>query len=129
MILVEKTPKANGGYGNMEASTFREGYYILPDELKPEHFPFFTINAVESDVITSVTDGEYPAVSAEITRRKAYESEPIVEYGGNLITVDEARNICMEYEFETTDRAIGIVSELMAKITAAKEAIRARYTE
>ena len=129
MILVKEIAKENGSHENQTCDHTLEGYLVLPDELKPEHFPFFSITSYEGNTITAVEDGVFPAVSAEINRRNAYENDRVIDYGGDLITVDEARNICMEYEFETTDRAMGIVSELMAKITAAKEAIRARYAE
>ena len=126
MILIKREQNANGSYSNQTSSALIDGYYILPEELMPPHFPFFTIDSVDGDTITAVTDGEYPAVPAEDRRKQAYETEPIIEYNGGLITVDEARNICLEYYFESTERAVEIVDELTAKITDAKEQIRGR---
>ena len=126
MRIVKREQNENGSYSNQTASVCRDGWYILPDELVPEHFPFFDIVSVDGDTITEVTDGEFPAVPAEERRKAAYETEPIIEYDGGLITVDEAREICLEYWFENTERANEIVLELTDKITAAKNAIRER---
>lgn len=128
MLIVKIDPNENGSHNNQTATECFDGWAILPSELIPEHFPFFTIDEIDGDTIKAVTDGEYPAVeiSPEQRREIAYETEPIIEYNGAMITVDAARNVCMEYDYEDTDRARLIVTELIAKITEAKETIRER---
>ena len=63
----------------------------------------------------------------EQRRSNAYQTRPMIEFGNGIITVDEARNICEEYVYEDTERAQAIITELRAKITAAKQAIREEY--
>lgn len=127
MILVKYEQNANGAHENQTSSVKLDGWLVMPDDLVTPHFPFFTIEEVDEDgVITAITDGEFPPVPAEDIRRYAYEHDAVIEYEGKLITVDEARNICLEYFFESTERAQDIVDELTQKITDAKEQIRGR---
>ena len=131
MIIVKIEPNENGSHNNQTASFCPDGYAILPDYLIPEHFPFFTIDKIEEGIITELTDGTFPPVeiSPEQRREKAYETESIIEYNNEMITVDAARAICMEYAYENTDRAKQIVAELIEKITEAKETIRRREAD
>lgn len=62
-------------------------------------------------------------------RQNAYATRPMIEFGNDIITVDEARNICGEYMYDGTEKAAQIIAELSAKIAAAKEAIREEYPD
>lgn len=60
-------------------------------------------------------------------RQNAYATRPMIEFGNEIITVDEARSICNEYMYDGTERAKEIITELSVKIAEAKEAIRQEY--
>lgn len=104
-------------------------YYPVDDTPRPEGmFYSYTWEMVDGKV-TRVWHEEPDTRTPAEKRGYAYETEPIIEYGDGIITVDEARNICDEYAYEDTDRAKEIVAELVAKITAAKQAIREEYPD
>lgn len=62
-------------------------------------------------------------------REQAYGTEAIIEYNGQLITVNEAERQAQYYLFEDTETAKAIVAELTVKITEAKSKIREEYPE
>ena len=62
-------------------------------------------------------------------RQNAYQNKPIIEFGNEIITVDEARNLCNEYIYDGTERATEIITELSAKIANAKQQIRELYPD
>lgn len=65
-----------------------------------------------------------PFTPAEL-REKAYETEKCIEYGGELLTVDEANHLWEVYEAEGSERAV----ELTELIAVAKAEIRERYPD
>lgn len=105
------------------------GYCPVVDTPKPDgdfwRYEWELIDGKVTRVWIEVPDTRTPAEKREY----AYETEPIIEYGDGIITVDDARKICDEYAYEDTDRARSIVAELTAKITAAKQAIREEYPD
>lgn len=105
------------------------GYYPVDDTPRPEGmFYSYTWEMVDGNV-TRVWHEEPDPRTPEQKREYAYETEPIIEYGNGIITVDDARKICDEYAYEDTDRAKEIVAELIAKITVAKQTIREEYPD
>ena len=105
------------------------GYYPVVDTPKPDgdfwRYEWEMIDDKVTRVWIEVPDTRTPAEKREC----AYETEAIIEYGEETITVDGARNICAEYQFEDTDRARGIVADLTTKITVAKAEIRQKYPD
>ena len=105
------------------------GYYPVDDTPRPEGMFYSYTWEMIGGKVTRVWHEEPDPRTPEEKREYAYETEPIIEYGNGIITVDEARNICDEYTYEDTDRAKEIVAELITKITAAKQHIREEYPD
>ena len=58
-------------------------------------------------------------------RKQAYETEPIINWGGQLITVDEANKLWTDYAAEDSAKA----ELLTGLIKEAKAAIREKYSD
>lgn len=63
------------------------------------------------------------AYSDKVSRENAYNTEPIVEFDGDTLTVTRAATLWQYYASENNPKA----DELTAKISAAKEKIREKY--
>lgn len=74
------------------------------------------------------TDGIYweyiPFTPMEL-REKSYETEKCIEWGGNIMTVDEANDIFLKYDAEGNVKS----DELTVLIAAAKAKIRERFPD
>lgn len=105
------------------------GYYPLVDTPRPEGMFYSYTWEMIGGKVTRVWHEEPDPRTPEEKREYAYETEPIIEYGNGIITVDDARRICDEYAYEDTERAKEIVAELITKITAAKQHIREEYPD
>lgn len=124
-VTIERTT-----YFTPTAEQYAEvGYYSVVDTPRPEGLFYHYEWKMKNKKVTKVWIQDPDTRTAEEKREYAYETEPIIEYGNGVITVDAARNICEEYAYEDTDRAKAIVSELIAKITVAKQTIREEYPD
>lgn len=65
-------------------------------------------------------------LTAKQTREQAYETEPCVEYDGEVMTIDEANRLYLAY---TAEGAEARAQELRTRIAVAKAEIRARYPD
>jgi len=78
------------------------------------------------------TQDEIDADAVESTpeerRQQAYQTEQIIEWYGDMITVDRAKDLWLYYAAEGYPKEI-ITDELEPKIHFAKEDIRARYPD
>lgn len=105
------------------------GYYPVVDTPQPEGLFWRYEWQMKKKKVTKVWI-EVPDTRTPSEKREyAYETEAIIENDNEMITVDAARNICAEYQFEDTDRAREIVATLTAKITVAKADIRERFPD
>lgn len=68
---------------------------------------------------------EYVPIPPSEHREKAYETEHNIEWGGEMLTVDEANKLWAAYSAEGNSRAV----DLGALIAAAKAEIRERYPD
>lgn len=68
---------------------------------------------------------EYVPIPPSELREKAYETEHNIEWGGDMLTVDEANKLWAAYSAEGNSRA----ADLGALIAAAKAEIRERYPD
>ena len=67
-----------------------------------------------------------PEPAAREKRERAYETERIIEYGDEMITVDEANKLWYQYAAEGRSE---VTDELTQKIAEAKNEIRRMYPE
>lgn len=65
-----------------------------------------------------------PFTTAEL-REQAYETEKLIEWDGDMLTVDEANKIFLQYDAEGNEKA----NELTTLISQVKAEIRARYAD
>lgn len=65
------------------------------------------------------------AYSDKVARENAYNTEPLVEFDGETLTVTEAATLWQYYAAENNAKA----DELTFKISAAKKKIREKYPE
>lgn len=63
------------------------------------------------------------AYSDKVARENAYNTEPLVEFEGDTLTVTKAATLWQYYAAENNPKA----EELTVKISAAKEKIREKY--
>lgn len=69
---------------------------------------------------------EYIPYTAAELREQAYETEKLIEWDGDMLTVDEANQMYLRYDAEGyTTKA----NELTTLISQAKAEIRARYAD
>lgn len=68
---------------------------------------------------------EYILFTPEELREQAYETEKLIEWGGVMLTVDEANDKFLKYDAEGNTKA----DELTALIAAAKAGIRERFPD
>ena len=66
---------------------------------------------------------EYIPFTAAELREQAYETEKLIEWDGDMLTVDEANKIFLQYDAEGNEKA----NELTTLISQVKAEIRARY--
>ena len=112
---------------------------VVPEGMLPlENFPYgdITYSEIEGqNILTSWTPRSIPEPptppepTPEELRRRAYESEPIIEWpaeSGELITVDQANQLYLDYFAEGNQ---GVCTSLQTLIANAKTEIRNRYPD
>lgn len=101
-----------------------------------EQVPFeFPLDFNPSEIIDyKIVDGELvydkyeppvPVLTPEEKREQAYRTEPIIDWQGEMITVDAANDLWLKYSAEGSI----IANELSALIVQAKASIRETYPE
>ena len=68
---------------------------------------------------------EYIPFTPEELREQAYETESLIEWGGIMMTVDEANDMFLKYDAEGNTKA----NELTTLIAVAKAGIRERFPD
>lgn len=127
-----------------------DGWAIVPENMQiPETYPFVDIETAEIIetttneagesvqvptgvyVVTSMTAGVAPEpvapepVSPAQEREQAYNTEKLIEWDGQMLTVTQASQKWQYYAAEGSTRA----DELQALIASAKADIRAQYPD
>jgi hypothetical protein len=136
MRLIEIQALDNGAHNNQEimgvdpsAFPIPEGWAVIPDDMVCENFPFGEVEAAEIDgvmTVTKWTPGEMPepeAKSPSEMREEAYNTDPIIEWDGEYITVTEASTLWQYYAAEGSSKAY----MLQTLISNAKTQIREKY--
>lgn len=130
MKIIEITALDNGAHRNQNGgvSVVPDGWAVIPDDMIiPDTFPFVNIT-VKDGVVTSMTAGTMPEpepVTPAQQREEAYNTEKIIEWEGNLLTVTEAAQLWQYYAAEGNGKA-NVLTELIAQ---AKATIREKYPD
>ena len=134
MRIIEIQAFENGSHRNQIGifNTVPAGYAKIPDDMNiPATFPFVDIKAEEVDgvmTVTEMTAGIVPAPEQPTPaeqRELAYETMTIIEWQGDLITVDVANDLWLKYSAEGSE----VANTLSALIVEAKAKIRDMYPD
>ena len=132
MRIIEIIALENGAHRNQTGNfrTIPDGWALIPDGVVTENFPFgeFTteqINGVAT--LTSWTPGVCvePVLTPSELREQAYNTEAVIEWDGEMITVTQASQLWQYYATEGSEKA----SVLTALVAAAKQEIRSKYPD
>ena len=130
MRIIEITALDNGAHRNQDGVfvAIPEGWAVIPSTMAvPATFPFVNIT-VKNGVVTSMTartmpEPEQPTPAKQ--REEAYNTEKIIEWEGNLLTVTEAAQLWQYYAAEGNAKA-NTLTDLIAE---AKTAIREKHPD
>jgi hypothetical protein len=130
-VLIISTVKTESGIHSIEdhlwmsAEQIPNGFTRVPEHMQKDAMKSLGWCDLEFDgggALIGITPLAKPEASETELRREAYQTEPVVSWGGETITVDEANFLWMAYSAEASPLA-GAIS---AEITAAKQTIRRR---
>ena len=132
--MFEITVLPNGAHRNQAYhGTLPEGWAVIPDDIVLENFPFGEGEAFEIDgvmTVTKWTPGEVPesgtpTLTPTQQREEAYNTMPIVEWEGQMLTVTQAATMWQYYAAEGSEKA----TELQTLIATAKQTIREQFPD
>lgn len=103
------------------------GYYPVVDTPQPEGLFWRYEWQMKKEKVTKVWIAVPDERTAAEKRKYAYETEALIDNDGEMITIDAARNICLEYMFDGTERSSEIINNLSNLIAVAKADIRNMY--
>lgn len=133
MFMLEIIALDSGAHRNQTYNGFLpEGWALDKNGICVENFPFGEASAEEIDGIMTITnwkplpipepEPEPEPTSAEL-REEAYNSEKVIEWEEEKITVTEAAQLWQYYAAEGNEKA----TILTSLISEAKSAIREKY--
>lgn len=135
MKMLEIAALPNGAHRNQEYhGSLPEGWAVVPADMKPlESFPFGEVEVEEIDGVMTVvkwTPGNVPELGTTVLtptqqREAAYNTQPLIEWDGETLTVTQAAQKWQYYAAEGSARA----DELQALIATAKQTIREQYPD
>ena len=108
-----------------------KGYALIPEGMEMLNFPYGEVMAKEVNgvmTVTKWTPGEVPesgTTTPAQQREEVYNTQPIIEWEGELLTVSWAAQKWMYYAAEDNAKA----DELTVLIAAAKRTIREQYPD
>lgn len=131
-VKIEALP--NGAHDNLEVeslSVLEEGWAIIPEDMETPNFPFGELEVADVDgvmTVTKWTQGEIPEpdpLTPSQQREEAYNTQAVIEWDGEMITVTEASQKWQYYAAEGSEKA----DELTARIASAKQDIREMHPD
>lgn len=135
MKMLEIAALPNGAHRNQSYhGNLPEGWAIVPADVEMlENFPFGEVEGEEIDgvmTVTKWTPGTVPEpepahASPAQQREEAYNTQAVVEYDGQMLTVTQAATLWNYYAAEGSTKA----DELRVLIAAAKQTIRDQYPD
>lgn len=132
MLKIAALP--NGAHSNQTYhGVLPEGWAVIPADMDTPNFPFGAIKVATVEgvpTVTKWTPGEVPdsgttALTPAQSREKAYNTQPIVAWEGELLTVTQAAQKWQYYAAEGSPKA----DELTDLIATAKQTIREQYPD
>lgn len=133
MTIISKELQEFGGHDVQSQShrteVWLDDYIEVPEALSGLAFSTggYCDLVIENGVLTDIIPAPRPVptlTSAE-QRKQAYETEPLIEWDGDTITVDAANQLWLGYAAEESPKA----AALQTLIIAAKFAVREMYPD
>ena len=133
MRTIEITALSNGAHRNQTGSftIVPDGWAIIPDGMETPNFPFgsITVDNQTQPVVTSWTplpipEPEKPTPSQQ--REEAYNTQAIIAWDGEMLTVTEASQ---KWQYYAAEGNTAKTDELTALIAEAKAKIREQYPD
>ena len=137
MRIIEITALSNGAHRNQTYTGLHgyipEGWAVIPGNMDTPNFPFGEVTVEDVNGIPAVTkwtplpvpEPVIPALSPAEQREAAYNTEAIIEWDGEMITVTQAAQLWQYYAAEGNEKA----GELTALIAESKQTIREKYPD
>lgn len=150
MKIVEIEALANGAHRNQEGAfeTVPSGWAVIPDDMEiPDTFPFVNIETAEVEhtkesmipdgepetytvvTVTKITAGIVPEPEKPTPakqRENAYDTQAIIEWDGEMLTVTKASQ---KWQYYAAEGNTAKTDELTALIAEAKAKIREQYPD
>lgn len=110
-----------------------DGYALIPEDMDTPNFPYGEVEATEINGVMTVTKWTPSAMPEPIEpestpaeqREDAYNTQPLIEWDGEMLTVTQAAQKWQYYAAEGSTKA----DELRVLIAAAKQTIREQYPD
>ena len=134
MKYIKIEPFENGAHDNQENgfSSVPSGWAIIPDGMETPNFPFGEVTVDETQtppVVTGWTAGTIPepeTPSPAKQREEAYNTQAIIPWDGEMLTVTQASQ---KWQYYAAEGNTTKTDELTALIAEAKTKIREQYPD
>lgn len=132
--MIEIAALDNGAHRNQAFhGIIPDGWAVIPDALDTSNYPFGEVEVEEIDGVVTVvkwTPGNVPELGTTVLtptqqRETAYNTQPLIEWDGETLTVTQAAQKWQYYAAEGSAKA----DELQALIATAKQTIREQYPD
>ena len=134
MRIIEITALSNGAHRNQTGtfSIIPSGWAVIPDDMETPNFPFGDITVDETQtppVVTGWAAGTIPepeTPSPTKQREEAYNTQAIISFGVEMLTVTQASQ---KWQYYAAEGNTAKTDELTALISEAKASIREQYPD
>ena len=134
MRIIEIKALSNGAHRNQTGtfSTIPDGWAVIPDNIETPNFPFGEVTVDETQtppVVTGWTplpipEPETPSPAKQ--REEAYNTQAIISFGGEMLTVTQASQ---KWQYYAAEGNTAKTDELTALIAEAKASIREQFPD
>ena len=134
MRIIEITALDNGAHRNQTGtfSTIPSGWAVIPNDMATPNFPFGEVTVDETQIPPVVTgwtaetipEPETPSPAKQ--REEAYNTQAIISFGGEMLTVTQASQ---KWQYYAAEGNTAKTDELTALISEAKAIIREQYPD
>ena len=134
MRIIEIKALDNGGHDNLSGSfsTVPSGWAVIPNDMAIPNFPFGEVTVDETQtppVVTGWTPLPIPEpekpTPAQL-REEAYNTQAVIPWDGEMLTVTEASQ---KWQYYAAEVDTAKTDELTALIAEAKASIREQYPD
>ena len=134
MIMIEIAPLSNGAHRNQTGtfSTIPDGWAVIPDGMETPNFPFGEVTVDETQtppVVTGWAVGTIPepeTPSPAKQREEAYNTQAVISFEGEMLTVTQASQ---KWQYYAAEGNTAKTDELTALIAEAKASIREQFPD